>query len=65
MTLDEARAHIGDGVVYTPAGGDREDGVITGVSRTSVFVRFTGDQFGKGTDPADLTLLAGEAPDGR
>ena len=57
MTLDEARSHIGDGVVYTPAHGGREDGVITGVSSRVVFVRYAGDPAAKGTNPADLTLL--------
>ena len=43
MTLDEARSHIGDGVVYR-AGSDRaEEGVITGVGAL-VFVRYAGDQ---------------------
>ena len=32
MTLDEARSHIGDGVVYTTGFSPPEDGVITGVS---------------------------------
>jgi hypothetical protein len=58
VTLDEARDHIGRGVVYTPAAGDPEDGVITGVSSTTVFVRYAGDHAAKGTDPADLTLLS-------
>lgn len=58
MTLDEARDHIGEGVVYTPAEGDPEDGVIVGASSTTVFVRYKGDLAAKGTNPADLTLLS-------
>jgi hypothetical protein len=58
VTLDEARDHIGHGVVYQPFRGDPEDGVITGVSGTMVFVRYRGDPAGKATHPADLTLLA-------
>ena len=40
MTIEEARAHIGDGVVYTPAHGEPEDGVITSVNDRFVFVRY-------------------------
>jgi hypothetical protein len=61
VTIDEAREHIGDRVVYASGYNPPENGVITGVSRTSVFVRFDGALHAKGTDPADLTLLAGEA----
>jgi hypothetical protein len=59
MTLAEARERIGAGVVYTPKGGGRrEDGVITSVGSTFVFVRYTGDSGSKATDPADLVPLA-------
>jgi hypothetical protein len=54
MTIDEARGHIGEGVVYMPAHGDR----ITSVSDRFVFVRYTGCQHSKATDPADLEPLA-------
>ncbi len=57
MTIDEARRHIGEGVVYVPLHGPREDGVITAVSGGWAFV-----DYGRGgsvaTDPADLELLA-------
>lgn len=59
MTLGEAREHIDEGVVYTPAGGPAEDGVITGVSNRAVFVRYKGDLHAKATNPADLKLLGG------
>jgi hypothetical protein len=58
VTLDEAREHIGHGVVYASGYNPPENGVITGVSRTSVFVRFEGSLHAQGTDPADLTLAA-------
>jgi hypothetical protein len=61
MTLDEARAHIGDGVVYRAldeTGWKREDGVITSVNDRYVFARYGSDQHSKATDPAALTLLA-------
>jgi hypothetical protein len=62
MTIEEARAAVGSGVVYTPAHGPREDGVITSVGPGPdglVFVRYASDTGSKGTRPADLTLLLG------
>lgn len=38
MTLNEARAHIGAGVVYHPGHGAPEDGEIVRVSDLYVFV---------------------------
>lgn len=58
MTIDEARDHVGDGVIYYPCGGPAEDGVITSVNDHYVFVRYTGDRHSKATRPADLLLLA-------
>lgn len=60
MTLDEARAHVGHGVVYADGYAPPEDGVITGVSASLVFVRYKGDLHAKGTRPENLTLLAQE-----
>jgi hypothetical protein len=58
VTLDEARQHIGRGVVYQACSHcPREDGVITSVNDAYVFVRYAGDQQSKATNPADLTLL--------
>jgi hypothetical protein len=57
VTLDEAREHIGNGVVYDPGYGLKEDGVITSVKDPYVFVRYRGDQHSKATIPADLTPL--------
>lgn len=62
MTLDEARQHIGDGVVYQPLMGfAAEQGVITSVSAHWVFVRY-GLSGSKATDPDLLTLLAAGLP---
>ena len=61
ITLEQARDHIGAGVVYRPGHGPAEDGVITGTSRTYVFVRYAGDTGAKATAPEDLELLAGGA----
>ena len=66
MTLGQAREHIGHGVVYQPRPlgghplGEAEDGVITSVGDLFIFVRYSGDNFPKATDPAALTLLAGD-----
>ena len=57
MTLDEARARIGAGVVYNPGHGAREDGEIVRVSDLYVFVLFDGDRAPKATPPGALTLL--------
>ena len=59
MTIEEARAHIGDGVVYTPAHGEPEDGVITSVNDRFVFVRYGSRQTSAATEPDALFLLAG------
>jgi hypothetical protein len=62
MTIDEARAHIGDGVIWHPADStadSTEEGTITFVSATRAFVCFGGPA-SHPLDPADLTLLAGE-----
>jgi hypothetical protein len=63
MTLDEARQHIGDGVVYRSGDGAAEDGVITSVSDRYVFVRYACPCHGgsKATSSAALTLLAEDA----
>lgn len=58
MTLDEARDHIGHGVVYRASHGRTEDGVITSVNDYWVFVRYATDRHSKATDPAALTLLS-------
>ena len=58
MTLDEARDHIGAGVVYNPGHGAREDGEIVRVSDLYVFVLFVGDRTPKATPPGAPTLLA-------
>lgn len=58
MTLDEARAHIGAGVVYLDGAGQRHDGEIVRVNEHYVFVLFVGDRAPKATAPGCLTLLA-------
>ena len=58
MTLEEARDHIGHGVLYSPCGGPVEEGVITSVNEHYVFVRFGADKASKATRAADLILLA-------
>jgi hypothetical protein len=58
VTLEEARRNIGSGVVYSPIGGNPEDGEITSVNDAYAFVRFTGDQSPKAVSPAALSLLS-------
>jgi hypothetical protein len=58
MTLGETREHLGEGVVYRTAYSKTEDGVITSVGGRWVFVRYSGDQRSKATDPGMLRLLA-------
>lgn len=60
MTIDEARANIGRGVVYVPKHGRREDGVIMSVSGDRyVMVQYAGQApaQAKATYPRDLELL--------
>jgi hypothetical protein len=58
MTLDEARDHIGEGVIYRAGSVVAEDGVITSVNDHYVFVRYRVLGDGVATAPGDLTLLA-------
>lgn len=61
MTLDMARRHIGNGVVYSPGYGQRESGVIVRVNDRYVFVRYQHDHTPRATRPSDLEL-AGPCP---
>lgn len=59
MTLEEARGHIGDAVVYQshPA-ARREDGTIVEVTNATVFVRYGhNDTSIQATPPEMLSLL--------
>ena len=60
MTLDEARASIGEAVAYHPAGGEPEHGTIAAASTVYVFIQYPGVRGTKATYPEDLTLIAGE-----
>lgn len=58
MTIQEARERIGDGVTYQPHPDARaEDGEITSVNDSYVFVRFVGDRGSKACRPGDLEFL--------
>ena len=58
MTLDQARARIGAGVVYRPhPDAPAEDGTITSVNDQYVFVLYAGDRTPKATPPEVLTFL--------
>ena len=61
MTLDEARSHVGDAVVYHPYAPELdpvEEGVITSVNDRYVFVRYGTDKGSKATSAERLTLVA-------
>lgn len=61
MTLEEAAAHIGHNVTYTPLDnpGHAENGTITAVTTRYVFVRYVGDRYSKATAADRLKLAAG------
>ena len=64
ITIEEARANIGRGIIYRRPYCEAEQGTITGVSETTVFVHYLGDMHPKGTRPADLEWLSeGETRD--
>lgn len=56
MTLDQARAEIGRGVVYHSSHDTHEHGRIRSVGDRFVFVVYDGDHHAKATDPGMLTL---------
>lgn len=62
MTLDEARERIGAKVVYRAPHVRRdepgEEGVITSVNQTMVFVRYGSSAFSAATFPADLEAVS-------
>lgn len=55
ISMEEAAASIGAGVVYRPRpDAPAEDGDITSTSASFVFVRFVGDRQVKACRPEDL-----------
>ena len=58
MTLDEARERIGQKVVYRTAYGRTEEGVITSVNSSHVFVRYGSDVGSKSTAPEALEPIS-------
>jgi hypothetical protein len=63
MTLDEARDHIKDKVIYRDSSGI-EEGVITSVNSRYVFVRFGSGTGSKATRPGQLELLSAHTTGG-
>jgi len=59
MTLEEARAGIGETVLYSSVPGECEVGVIVTVGETYVHVCYGRDQNAKATRPELLTLMRG------
>ncbi len=58
MTLDEARARIGSVVIYENWNGKREQGVITSVNDTYVFVCYGANVGSQATGPDCLEFLS-------
>ncbi len=60
MTIDEARDHIGSAVMYRPFGKPPEEGVITSVSDSYVFVKYQHQHPSANSiaTPADALVLA-------
>ena len=63
ITIEQASANIGRGVIYRRPYCEAEQGTITSVSETTVFVRYLGDMHSKGTYPSDLEWLSGGGTD--
>ena len=64
MTLEEARARIGEPVAYRPrVGAKPEFGTITSVNDAFVFVRYGADVGSKATRPEDLRCIRWDAQD--
>lgn len=61
VTLDEARGHVGNKVVYraahVPVDATGEEGVITSVNSSVVFVRYGADAHSKATYPSDISPI--------
>lgn len=60
MTVEEAREHIGEEVIYHPYAPEldpAEQGVITSVNGCYAFVRYGSEAASKATSPYLLTLL--------
>jgi hypothetical protein len=59
MTLDEAREHIGERVLYSSVPGECEVGEIIAAGRKYVHVLYFGQPNAKATPPELLTLMRG------
>lgn len=59
MTLEEARARVGETVLYSSVPGECEAGVIVTVGTTYVHVCYGRNQNAKATRPELLTLMRG------
>jgi hypothetical protein len=59
MTLEEARAHVGETVLYSSVPGECEAGVIVTVGKKYVHVCYGRDRNAKATRPELLALMRG------
>jgi hypothetical protein len=62
MTLDEARDHVGEKVIYSTHPGQAEEGVISSVGRKYVHVRYMRSPDPVATYPENLVLMRGGSP---
>lgn len=58
ISLGQAAAAIGAGVVYRPQHGPAEDGEIVAVNDRYVMVLYRGDRTAKATRAEDLSFLS-------
>lgn len=59
MTIEEARAHVGEKVLYSSVPGECEVGEIIAAGRKYVHVLYFGQPNAKATPPECLTLMRG------
>jgi len=58
ISLSQAAAAVGAGVVYRPVHGPAEDGTIVAVNDRYVMVLYVGDRTAKATRAEDLSFLS-------
>jgi len=58
ISLSQAAAAVGAGVVYRPSHGPAEDGTIVSVNDRYVMVLYAGDRTAKATRAEDLSFLS-------
>jgi hypothetical protein len=57
MTIDEARDHIGEHVIYSAVPGQAEEGAVVRVGRKYVYVQYLSSPDPVATCPENLVLM--------